>query len=175
MLPANIGGRSASLPAPARYIAWHRFEGVDSMRTAIAASALLLAASVGGARADHQPSFVVPGKAGVPVIINGYDASWGVVEGDWGLYRAGHGPLTVIYAPQLTYPARERAYYPATGRKPRSGRHEVHTSAPLRAPQSFHRGWSTQSGSTEITNYPPLDPPPVIRAPRSETLPLDLK
>jgi hypothetical protein len=131
------------------------------MRTAIAASALLLAASVCGARADHAPSFVVPGKAGVPVLIYGYDASWGVVEGDWGLSRPGQLPLAVIYAPQQIYP--------------RSGRLEIHTSAPLHAPRSFHRGWSTQSGSTEITNYPPLDPPPVIRAPRSETLPLDLK
>jgi hypothetical protein len=145
------------------------------MRTAIAASALLLAASVCGARADHAPSFVVPGKAGVPVLIYGYDASWGVVDGGWGLYRPGQLPLAVIYAPQQIYPVRERAYYPATGHKPRSGRHEVHTSAPLRAPQSFHRGWSTQSGSTEITNYPPLDPPPVILAPRNDALPLNPK
>jgi hypothetical protein len=145
------------------------------MRTAIAASALLLAASVCGARADHAPSFVVPGKAGVPVLIYGYDASWGVVEGDWGLSRPGQLPLAVNYAPQQIYPVRERPYYPKTGHKPRSGRLEIHTSAPLHAPRSFHRGWSTQSGSTDITNYPPLDPPPVIRAPRSETLPLDLK
>jgi hypothetical protein len=145
------------------------------MRAAIAASALLLAASVCGARADHAPSFVVPGKAGVPVIINGYDASWGVVEGDWGLYRPGHRGLTVIYAPHLIHVSRERAYYPATGRKPRSGRHEIQTSAPRRPAQSFHRAWSTQSGSAAVTEYPPLDPPPVILAPRSETVPLSPK
>jgi hypothetical protein len=145
------------------------------MRVAIAASTLLLAASICGARADHAPSFVVPGKANVPVIINGYDASWGVVEGDWGLYRPGHGQLTVTYAPQVIYVPRERAYYPATGRRPHSGRLEMQTSAPLRAPQTFHRVWSTQSGSAAVTEYPPLDRPPVILAPRSETLPLSPK
>jgi len=145
------------------------------MRAAIAASTFLLAASVCGARADHAPSFVVPGKAGVPVFINGYDASWGVVEGDWGLYRPGHSGLTVTYAPYLIQVSRDTAYYPATGRKPRSGRVEIQTPAPLRPAKSFHRVWSTQSGSAAVTEYPPFDPPPVILAPRSETVPLNPK
>jgi hypothetical protein len=145
------------------------------MRIAIAASALLLAASVCGARADHAPTFVVPGKAGVPVVINGYDASWGVIYGDWGLYRPGHMGLEVVYAPQQSIYTRERAYYPASGRKPRSGRVEIQTPASPHPAKSFHRAWSTQSGSAATTEYPPYDPPPVILAPRSETLPLNPK
>jgi hypothetical protein len=44
------------------------------------------------ARADHAPVLVIPGKPGIPVVINGYDASYTVVEGDWGLSRPGHMP-----------------------------------------------------------------------------------
>lgn len=46
---------------------------------------------------DNAPVIVVPGKRGVPVFINGRDASWAIVEGDWGLYRPGAVPVTVIY------------------------------------------------------------------------------
>ena len=142
------------------------------MRVLIAASTLLLAATVcGGARADHAPTFVVPGKAGVPVFINGYDASWGVVEGEWGLYRPGHMPLTVTYAPHVDHLYPGRAYYPYTGRRPRSGRHEVLTPHQLRPAESFRRSWSTRSDSVPVTEYPPFDPPPVILAPRSERRP----
>ena len=42
------------------------------------------ALSAGVARADHAPAYVVPGRSDVPVMINGYDASWGVTVGDWG-------------------------------------------------------------------------------------------
>jgi hypothetical protein len=145
------------------------------MRATIGASALLLAASACAAHADHAPTFVVPGTAGVPVIIDGYDASWGVVEGDWGLYRPGHGDLTVIYAPHPVRTWRERPYYPATGRKPRSGRHEILISAPVRPPKTFYRVWSTQSDCGAAADCPPFDPPPVIRAPRGDKLQLDPK
>jgi hypothetical protein len=37
--------------------------------------------------ADSGPVFVVSGKAGVPVIINGRDARGAIVLGDWGLDR----------------------------------------------------------------------------------------
>lgn len=54
----------------------------------------LLTPAVAG---DNAPVIVVPGKRGVPVFINGRDASWAIVEGDWGLYRPGAVPVTVIY------------------------------------------------------------------------------
>ena len=34
------------------------------------------------ALADSSPVLVIPGRAGVPIIINGVDASYAVVEGD---------------------------------------------------------------------------------------------
>jgi hypothetical protein len=137
---------------------------------------LLLAACMSGAlRADHAPSFVVPGKPGIPVIINGYDASWGVVEGDWGLYRPGHMRPAVSYAPQLIHAWPSAGYYPYTGRRPRSGRLEIQAPHRPYPPPSFHRAWSTQPDPAPLTVYPPFDPPPVILAPRSERLPLNPK
>ena len=46
--------------------------------------------------ADSGPVIVIPSRPGVPVIINGRDASYAVVEGDWGLSRPGAVPVTVI-------------------------------------------------------------------------------
>ena len=48
------------------------------------------------ARADSGPVIVIPSRPGVPVVINGRDASYAVVEGDWGLSRPGAVPVTVI-------------------------------------------------------------------------------
>ena len=53
---------------------------------ACAASPSLAAAP---ARADSGPVIVIPSRPGVPVVINGRDASYAVVEGDWGLARPG--------------------------------------------------------------------------------------
>jgi len=33
---------------------------------------------------------VIPGRPGVPIVINGIDASYAVVEGDWGLSKGVH-------------------------------------------------------------------------------------
>ena len=66
---------------------------------ALGLTAMLLAAPC--ARADHAPNYVVPGRPDVPVIINFFDASWGVVEGEWGLYRPGAVSPTVIPAPHV--------------------------------------------------------------------------
>ena len=57
-----------------------------------AARALLLLigttlAALSPASANDGFSIVIPGRAGVPIIINGLDASWAVVESDWGLAK----------------------------------------------------------------------------------------
>ena len=63
---------------------------------------LLFAVAASPAFAQRAPEIVIPGKAGVPVYINGIDASWGVVEGDFGLDRPGMVTPTVIYRPVTT-------------------------------------------------------------------------
>jgi hypothetical protein len=127
------------------------------------------------ARADHQPALVVPGRPDVPVVIDGYDASWAVVEGDWGLYRPGHLTPAVIY-PYL--PSNDhwhtRGYYPFTGKRPRSGRHEIIPPANRRLPpraESFHRYWSNDAPPVPAQmEYPLFAPPPIIVAPRVRSL-----
>jgi hypothetical protein len=102
---------------------------------------LLLAGLSGApvARADNYPVIVVPGKRGVPVIINGRDASWSIVEGDWGLYRPGAVPVTVI-SPRpwvvLPYAAPPPYRYVRHHRYHRSRRHVV---VPRRAPKAVVR------------------------------------
>src|SRR6195256_467318 len=47
--------------------------------------------------AETGPVVVVPGRAGVPVMMDGYDVSGAVIEGDWGLARPGNINPVVIY------------------------------------------------------------------------------
>ncbi len=132
--------------------------------------AFLLAPSL--ASADHAPVIVVPGRAGVPVIINGEDVTGAIVEGDWGLERPGHGVPTVIplHAAPLRLGPPPAAYYPSTGRRPAYGRREVEPPANRRLPlpaEPYLRTWGVQSDPTPATSPPPYDPPPVILAPRT--------
>jgi len=120
--------------------------------------------------ADNQPSVVVPGRPGVPVIINGVDATGAVVYGDWGLYRP--GAIVVIeggiwppgvLAPPIDEPPH---YYPATGRTPAYGRKEIDPGPHRRGlTPEYHKSWETESQPGPVTEYPPFAPPPVVVAP----------
>jgi hypothetical protein len=142
-------------------------------RFSLATCAVAFAAVLGAppvARADHGPVVVIPGRADVPVIVNGVDAGWSVVEGDWGLYRPGHGRVVVEGGWLLTVGYPPPGYFPSTGRRPRVGRREILPRAARRGPvpaESFYRAWSAESGARPATDaYPSDDPPPVIMAPR---------
>jgi hypothetical protein len=135
---------------------------------ALASGALGLAV----AHADHAPVIVIPGRPGVPVIINGYDASYTVVEGDWGLTRPGHRPPTIVSGPLITpAPYLSGPYFPSMGRRPGYGRLEIepppNRQLPPPAP-GYYREWGTQSPELPATIDPPADPPPVILAPNIE-------
>ncbi|MEX0751658.1 MAG: hypothetical protein WD073_01865 [Xanthobacteraceae bacterium] len=146
------------------------------MRFACAVLTLLTAClyHAAPARADHQPALIVPGSRHLPVIVNGYDVSWGTAVGDWGLYRPGHVTPVFIPAYVFTYPAaapRSYAphYFPATGNKPRQGRVEVIPPANRRLPPpapSFNRFWMTPPPPPATTSeYPNYLLPPVVVAP----------
>jgi hypothetical protein len=111
------------------------------------------------AHAGDGPVFVVPGRPGVPVIINGFDASYTIVEGEFGLDRPGHMTPTIISRPLIVAsPAYQGGYYPAFGRRPGYGRREVEPSPNRRLPtpaQPFYREWWSQSDQVPAT----LDPP----------------
>jgi len=120
------------------------------------------------AYADNEPVVVVPGRPGVPVIINGADATGAVVYGDWGLYRPG-GAVVIeggIWPPAAWAAPDWPHYSPATGRTPAYGRKAI-DPGPHRRPiaPAYHRSWVTESDQGPVTEYPPYAPPPVMVAP----------
>jgi hypothetical protein len=136
------------------------------MRLCLVALCAAALAGAAPARGDHLPILVIPGRADVPEFVEGVDASWGVVEGEWGLYRPGAVAPTVIPAPHVFAPERGNGYFPSTGRRPRSGRLEVEPPANRVLPppaESYHRSWGAASDPAPATI--PSDPPPVIVAP----------
>jgi hypothetical protein len=128
---------------------------------------LLIAVTASPALAQRAPEIVIPGKPGVPVYINGIDASWGVVEGDFGLDRPGMVTPTVVYRPEtaVVLPAEGPAYYPRTGKTPGYGRFEIvpprDRALPPPAP-SYFRSWSSGSSSGPVTEYAPYYGPAAI-------------
>jgi hypothetical protein len=120
------------------------------------------------AGADTEPVIVVPGRRGVPIIVQGQDVSGAVIEGEWGLAR-GHTGITIIQ-PRPFYPwpdlpaaavppPRAGHFSPGTGRPPRVGRLEVIPPANRRLPPpapDFYREWGTQSAPLPPTT---LDAP----------------
>jgi hypothetical protein len=143
------------------------------MRAAVGVMMGLAGGLAGGApaRAYDAPAIVIPGKAGVPVVINGYDASYCLVEGDWGLARPGHVAPVLIACP-LLYPHPRRAavrhYYPGDGSKPGYGRKEIEPPANRRLPRpapSFNREWQSGSDPLPATIDLPAESPPLIVPP----------
>jgi hypothetical protein len=112
----------------------------------------------GAAGAGDAPVIVIPGKAGVPVIINGFDASFAVVEGDWGLERPGQVPATIVTGPLIVpEPGYSRSYFPAFGRRPGYGRREVEPPANRRLPppaERYERFWGAESAPLPATVEP---------------------
>jgi hypothetical protein len=127
------------------------------------------------AHAQREPVIVVPGRAGIPVMLWGQDVSGAIIEGEFGLDRPGgaDGGVTVIrpiapyYAGIPPQPPLD-GYFPGTGKAPRVGRDEVLPPANRAPPQpapSFHRSWTSESPNLPAT-IPPENPPPVILAPQ---------
>jgi hypothetical protein len=91
---------------------------------------------------------VIPGRPGIPIIINGVDVSYGVVEGEWGLGRSMHVQPTV-YGGRPVEPEPEVGhYYPSAGHLPGYGRLEIEPPPSRILPkpaESFHQSWTSQS------------------------------
>jgi hypothetical protein len=125
--------------------------------------------------AQREPVIVVPGRAGIPVMIWGQDVSGAVIEGDFGLDRPGNGAGLTIIRPIGPYyrgipPERPlEGYYPTTGNRPAVGRDEVVPPAdrPLPPPAAtFRRSWTSESPNLPATIGPPGVLPPMILAPQ---------
>jgi hypothetical protein len=131
-------------------------------RLAASVFGLFIVAAASATHAGCVPTIVIPGKSGIPVVINNYDARWATVEGDCGLSRPGHGDTTVIggrYVGPLHGSMRRNGYYPKNGEKPEQGRHEIEPSSDRQLPppaEDFNRSWSSSSNSGPV---PPADLP----------------
>jgi len=138
------------------------------MRAAIALAILIgttLPAFAGGGF-----DIVIPGRAGVPIIINGVDASYAVVEGEWGLGRGEQVQPTVYGGRYFGFAPNVGHYYPSGGQSPGYGRLEIEPPANRRLPQpaeSYHQSWSAQSTPQPVQPEVPFYPPPVILAPQN--------
>ena len=112
---------------------------------------------------------VIPGRPGVPIIINGVDASYAVVEGDWGLGKGVHVQPTVYGGRTVDPVPNVGHYYPSAGRQPGYGRLEIEPPTNRRLPQpaeSYHQSWSSQSTPQPVQPEVPFYPPPIIVAPQ---------
>jgi hypothetical protein len=131
----------------------------------------------GAALADSSsPVLVIPGRAGVPIIINGVDASYTVVEGDWGLGKGVHVTPTV-YGGRPVDPPNVGHYYPSAGHLPGYGRLEIEPPAnrPLPQPaEGYHQSWTSQSTPQPVQPEVPFYPPPIIVAPQGAGMPPDM-
>ena len=135
------------------------------MRAAIALGILIGTTATAFAGGGFE--IVIPGRIGVPIVINGVDASYAVVEGDWGLGK-GVQVQTKVYGGRYIDPVPNVGhYYPSAGHMPGYGRVEIQPSANRKLPQpapSFHEHWSAKSAPMG-TNDVPMNPPPIIAAP----------
>ena len=136
---------------------------------ALALAALLIglpaAASAGGGF-----DIVVPGRPGVPIIINNIDASYTVVEGVWGLGKNVQVQPTIYGGRYVAerQPPEVGHYYPSMGLQPGYGRLEIEPPANRKLPkpaESYHESWGAQSAPLPPQMDVPVDPPPVILAP----------
>jgi hypothetical protein len=129
----------------------------------------ILIGTAAAALADSGAVIVVPGRPGVPIIINGVDASYAVVEGDWGLGKGVHVQPT-IYGGRVAEPVPNVGhYYPSAGHQPGYGRIEIEPPANRRLPQpaeSYHQSWSARSTPQPVQPEVPFNPPPIIVAPQ---------
>ena len=136
---------------------------------AVALAALLIglpATALAGGGFD----IVVPGRPGVPIIINGIDASYSVVEGVWGLGKNVQVQPTIYGGRYIAerQPDDVGHYYPTLGLRPGYGRLEVEPPANRKLPkpaESYHQSWGAQSAPLPAQMDVPINPPPIIIAP----------
>jgi hypothetical protein len=129
-------------------------------------AALALAMLIGTALpavAGEGFDLVIPGRPGIPVIINGVDVSYAVVEGDFGLGKGIHMQPTVYGGHPVAPEPEVGHYYPSAGLLPGYGRLEIEPPADRTLPKpgpSYHQSWSAQSAppapaQPQAPFYPP--------------------
>jgi hypothetical protein len=137
------------------------------VRTALA----ILIGMSSTALAGEGFDLVIPGRPGVPVIINGIDVSYAVVEGDFGLGKGVQMTPTIYGGRYVDLAPNVGHYYPSSGHLPGYGRLEIQPppNRPLPRPaESYYQSWSSQSAPLPAQPEVPLYPPPIIYAPQGD-------
>jgi hypothetical protein len=135
-------------------------------------AALTSAALTSVALAGEGFERVIPGRPGVPVLVNGIDISYAVVEGDFGLGKGVNNQPRVFGGRIVDLEPNVGHYYPSAGLTPGYGRLEIEPPANRKLPkpaESYHDSWSAHSSQQPAQSAQPevpLYPPPVIVAPR---------
>src|SRR6266481_1280147 len=130
----------------------------------------MMVAMTSAALASEGFDLVIPGRPGVPVLVNGVDISYAVVEGDFGLGKGVHNQPRVFGGRIVDLEPNVGHYYPSAGLNPGYGRLEIEPPANRKLPkpaESYHDSWSVHSDPQPAQPEVPLYPPPVIVAPRS--------
>jgi hypothetical protein len=138
---------------------------MDAMR-ALVTLAILIATAGAACAESNGPVIAIPGRPGVPVIINGVDASYSVVEGDWGLDKGVHYQPTVYGGRPVEPMPPVGHYFPSAGHMPGYGRLEIEGADKPKPAPSFHQSWTSES-KPQLPEIP-ANPPPVIMAPSIE-------
>jgi len=139
------------------------------MRTRVTLAILMATTSTAFAGGGFD--IVIPGRPGVPVIINGVDASYAVVEGEWGLGQGNQVQPTIYGGRYIDPVPRVGHYYPSAGRVPGYGRLEVEPPSNRRLPQpaeSYHESLSVHSAPLPAQSNVPVNPPAIIYAPQDD-------
>ena len=129
----------------------------------------ILMAMTSTALAGGGFDIVIPGRIGVPIIINGVDASYTVVTGEWGLGQGNQVQPTIYGGRYIDPVPRVGHYYPSAGHRPGYGRLEVEPPPNRKLPrpaESYHQSWSAQSAPLPAQSNVPVDPPAIIYAPQ---------
>ncbi len=85
---------------------------------------------------------VIPMRPGVPIIVNGIDVSYAVVEGDFGLGKGVHRQPTIYGGRYVDSEPNVGHYYPSLGHQPGYGRMEIEPPASRKLPkpaESYHQ------------------------------------
>ena len=133
------------------------------------ATALLILLGTTSASLAEGFDLVIPMRPGVPVIINGVDASYAVVEGDFGLGKGVHRQPTIYGGHYVDSAPYVGHYCPSLGSQPGYGRMEIEPPVNRKLPkpaESYHDSWGAQSMMQPPQPEVPMNPPAVILAPR---------
>src|SRR5258708_20003400 len=107
-------------------VGWDLQPEPETMRAGLALAILI--GTTWTAVADTGPVIVIPGRPGVPIVINGIDASYAVVDGDWGLGKGVHVQPTVYGGRPIDPLPNVGHYSPSPGKPP--GHRRLNTPPP---------------------------------------------